>query len=66
MRVGNNTSSTTDTGSPQGCVLSPVPFALIKSTTNHIIKYTADTTVIGLIHNNEENAYREEVKLNTS
>lgn len=36
---------------------------MTKSPTNHIIKYADDTTVIGLIHNNEEDTYREEMKL---
>lgn len=55
------------TASPQGCVLSPVLFTLrtYESTTNHSIKYTDDTTVIELSHNNEEDAYREEVKLSS-
>ncbi|KAF7645586.1 hypothetical protein LDENG_00201580, partial [Lucifuga dentata] len=46
VRVGKNTSSviTLSTGSPQGCVLSPLLFTLI-------IKYADDTTVVGLIRN---------------
>lgn len=32
---------------------------------NHIIKYADDTTVLFLIHNNQENNYREKVKLFT-
>ncbi len=68
-RVGRNTSSTTtlSTGAPQGCVLSPLLFTLLihdctaKSSSNHIIKFADDTTVVGLIRNNDEMQYREEV-----
>ncbi len=67
--VGHNTSSTTtlSTGAPQGCVLSPLLFTLLthdctaKFSSNHIIKFTDDTTVVGLISNNDETHYREEV-----
>ncbi len=69
VRVGHNTSSTTtlSTGAPQGCVLSPLLFTLLthdctaKFSANHIIKFTDDTTVVGLISNNDETHYREEV-----
>ncbi len=55
VRVGRNTSSTTtlSTGAPQGCVLSPLLFTLLthdctaKSSSNHIIKFADDTTVVG-------------------
>ncbi len=67
VRVGHNTSSTTtlSTGAPQGCVLSPLLFTLLthdctaKFSSNHIIKFTDDTTVVGLISNNDEMHYRE-------
>ncbi len=67
--VGHNTSSTTtlSTGAPQGCVLSPLLFTLLthdctaKFSSNHIIKFADDTTVVGLISNNDETHYREEV-----
>ncbi len=67
--VGRNTSSTTtlSTGAPQGCVLSPLLFTLLthnctaKFSSNHIIKFADDTTVLGLISNNDETHYREEV-----
>ncbi len=66
---GRNTSSTTtlSTGSPQGCVLSPLLFTLLthnciaKFSSNHIIKFADDTSVVGLIGNNDETHYREEV-----
>ncbi|KAL0190088.1 hypothetical protein M9458_017187, partial [Cirrhinus mrigala] len=69
VRVGSNTSSTTtlSTGAPQGCVLSPLLFTLLthdctaKFSSNHIIKFADDTTVVGLISNNDETHYREEV-----
>ncbi len=66
VRIGHNTSSTT-TGAPQGCVLSPLLFTLLthdctaKFSSNHIIKFADDTTVVGLISNNDEMHYREEV-----
>ncbi len=67
--VGRNTSSTTtlSTGAPQGCVLSPLLFTLLthdwtaKFSSNHIIKFTDDTSVVGLTSNNDETHYREEV-----
>ncbi len=69
VRVGHNTSSTTtlSTGAPQGCVLSSLLFTLLthdctaKFSSNHIIKFADDTTVVGLISNNDETHYREEV-----
>ncbi len=69
VRVSHNTSSTTtlSTGAPQGCVLSPLLFTLLthdctaKFSSNHIIKFADDTTVVGLISNNDETHYREEV-----
>ncbi len=69
VHVGHNTSSTTtlSTGAPQGCVLSPLLFTLLthdctaKFSYNHIIKFADDTTVVGLISNNDETHYREEV-----
>ncbi len=68
VRVSCNTSSTTElsTGAPQGCVLSPLLFTLLthdctaKFNSNHIIKFTDDTSM-GLISNNDETHYREEV-----
>ncbi|XP_059826069.1 uncharacterized protein LOC132394217 [Hypanus sabinus] len=55
-------------GAPQGCVLSPLLFTLLTHdcaathSSNHIIKFTDDTTVVGLISKNDESAYREEVQ----
>ncbi|KAI4889636.1 hypothetical protein NFI96_003622 [Prochilodus magdalenae] len=70
VRIGRNTSSTTtlSTGAPQGCVLSPLLFTLLTHdcaamhSSNHIIKFADDTTVVGLINKNDESAYREEVQ----
>ncbi|KAJ8343106.1 hypothetical protein SKAU_G00330340 [Synaphobranchus kaupii] len=67
VKIGGNTSSsiTLSTGAPQGCVLSPLLFTLLtygctaKSSSNSIVKFAADTTVVGLISNNDEAAYRE-------
>ena len=70
VRSGSNcsTSITLNTGVPQGCVLSPFLYSLFTSDckpvygSNSIVKFADDTTVIGLISNNDETAYREEIK----
>ncbi|KAK0132925.1 Immunoglobulin kappa variable 4-1 [Merluccius polli] len=55
-----------------GCVLSPLLFRLLihdcaaHSSTNHIIKFADDMTVLGLIRGIDESAYRKEVKELTS
>ena len=70
MKVGNNTSTSLilNTGSPQECVLSPLLYSLFTldcvatHASNSIVQFADDTTVAGLITNNDETAYREEVR----
>ncbi|XP_026036331.1 uncharacterized protein LOC113029584 [Astatotilapia calliptera] len=70
VKVGSQTLKTVleSTGSPQGCVLSPLLFSLLTHdctatfNTNHIVKFANDTTVIGLITDNDESAYRMDVE----
>ncbi|KAJ8336082.1 hypothetical protein SKAU_G00394250 [Synaphobranchus kaupii] len=74
VRVGNNTSSsiTLSTGAPQGCVLSPLLFTLLTHdcktnySTNHMVKFADDTTLVGLITKDDETHYRKEVDLLTT
>ena len=64
VRIGNNTSTLTlNTGAPQECFLSPLLYSLFTHACMalHNIKFADDTTVVGLITNNDESAYREEV-----
>ncbi len=70
VRLGKFSSSTrtTSTGAPQGCVLSPLLFSLYtndctsKDPSVKLLKFADDTTLIGLIQDGDESAYRQEVK----
>jgi len=69
VRVGKHTSRplTLNTGSLQGCVLSPILYSLYlhdcvaRSSSITIVKFVFDTVVVGLISGNNEKAYQEEV-----
>ena len=70
VRVGNNISILLilNTGAPQGCVLRPLLYSLFTHDCvamhpyNSIMTFADDTRVVGLITNNDETAYREEVR----
>lgn len=70
VRIGTYTSTTLSlsTGSPQGCVLSPLLFTLYTHdcsptfNSNTFIKFADDTTTVGLISGGDESAYRDEVE----
>ena len=57
----------TNIGAPQGCVLSPFLYSLYtndctsNSSSIKLIKFADDTTLVGLIKDNDESAYRKEV-----
>ncbi|KAI4901825.1 hypothetical protein NFI96_033814, partial [Prochilodus magdalenae] len=67
VRIHNLSSSTTilSTGSPQGCVLSPLLFTLLTYDCSpihpdcHIVKFADDTAVVGCITNSDESGYRQ-------
>ncbi|KAL0202573.1 hypothetical protein M9458_000591, partial [Cirrhinus mrigala] len=70
VRLGKLTSGTRtiSTGAPQGCILSPLLFSLYtndctsKEPSVKLLKFADDTTVIGLIRDGNESAYRQEVE----
>ncbi len=70
VRLGKYTSNTRtiSTGAHQGCVLSPLLFSLYtndctsKDPSVKLLKFAEDTTLIGLIQDGDESAYRQEVK----
>ncbi len=70
VRLGKFSSSTRtiSTGAPHGCVLSPLLFSLYtndctsKVPSIKLLKFADDTTLISLIQDGDESAYRQEVK----
>ena len=69
VKVGNNISTSLILNTaPQGCVLSPLLYSLFTHdcmamhASNSIIKFADDTTLVGLINNNDKTAYMEEVR----
>ncbi|KAI4893083.1 hypothetical protein NFI96_025602, partial [Prochilodus magdalenae] len=70
VRLGKQTSDfrTLSTGVPQGCVLSPLLFSLYtndcvsKDPAVKILKFADDSTLVGLIANGDESAYRKEIE----
>ncbi len=68
MRLGKYTSGTRaiSTGAPQGCVLSPMLFSMYtnnctsKDPSVKLLKFADDTTLIGLIQDGDESAYKQE------
>ncbi len=74
VKVGQFTSNsiTLNVGAPQGCFLSPLLFSLYthdclsSHSSTSIIKFADDTVVLGLISNNDETAYLDEVERLTS
>lgn len=71
VRIGSHTSSSLNlnTGIPQGCVFSPLLYSQFTydcaatNSFNIIFKFADDTTILGLITDNDETAYGEEVKI---
>ena len=65
VKVGNNNSAplNLNTGAPQGCMLSPLLYThdcVATHVSNSIIKFAEGKTVVGLISNTDETAFRVE------
>ncbi len=69
VKMGQFTSNsiTLNIGAPQGCVLSPLLYSLYthdwvsSHSSTSIVPFSDDTVVLGLISNNDETAYLDEV-----
>ncbi len=74
VKMGQFTSNsiTLNIRAPQGCVLSPLLYSLYthdcmsSHSSTSIVKFADDTVILGLISNNDETAYLDEVERHTS